>query len=262
MSARRREVYGRLAVQLRNHERPAVAENLCPGAMGLYAFLVIQARGEQTWGDVDELVAFASWGAATPKLLAYRRKQAEALIASGLVERQGGRLVVVKYAEHNDTPDVIAANREGARTRKQDQRNRDRGSQPPPGPDVTRDWDVTSRVTDASVTSSSFNSGSGSGSLGGAGGAPPGAPPDWWAKAVATVEQVVGPVDQPGARWLEYDASRERKGWARSHRDAVGWLTAVTREERTRARASPTRNAAETTKQPFDPDAPWMKVTA
>ena len=57
MSAKKREIYARAAVQLRSHERPAVAESLCPGAMGLYLFLLVQARGEGSDGDVAEVIA-------------------------------------------------------------------------------------------------------------------------------------------------------------------------------------------------------------
>ena len=68
----------------------------------------------------------------------------------------------------------------------------------------------------------------------GASSGPPGAIPDWWAQSVAAAEMAVGDIDQPSARWLEYDASRERKGWSRNHRDAIAWLVSVVRSERSR----------------------------
>lgn len=119
MTARRKEIYARAAVQLRTHERARRAEKACPGAMGLYLFLLIQARGEATDGDVDEGLAYESWGAPTT----YRRKQARALIDAGLVELVEGRLVVIRYGEHNDTREVIAANREKERAKKAAQRS-------------------------------------------------------------------------------------------------------------------------------------------
>lgn len=242
MAAKKREIYARAAVQLRTHERPIRAEKMCPGAMGLYLFLLLDSRGEQTAGDVAELVAMCSWGAPG----SYRRKQAEALIAVGLVDRRDDRLVVVKYDEHNDTPVDIALARDAASKRKRKSRGHD---------DVTRDG----RDGHAEVPISISYSLSGSGSSGEVqeGGSPPG----WWAGACDTAEQSQGPVGDRVARWLEYDASRDRKGWARNHRDAVGWLVAVLRGERDRARSGP-KGAAEITKQPFDPDAPWMKVGA
>ncbi len=42
-----------------------------------------------------------------------------------------------------------------------------------------------------------------------------------------------------GARWLEYVATRERKGWAANQRDAVGWLSQVVRSERRNDRPAP-----------------------
>ncbi len=113
MATKKREIYARAATQLRTHERPVVAERRCPGAMGLYLFLLLQARGEQTDGDVAEAIAEASWGAPTT----YRRKQAEALIEAGLVERVDRRLVVIKYAEHNDTTADIESAKAKARER-------------------------------------------------------------------------------------------------------------------------------------------------
>jgi hypothetical protein len=70
----------------------------------------------------------------------------------------------------------------------------------------------------------------------------------------------VGPVAETGARWLEYDASRDRKGWARNQRDAVGWLIACVRREQREAKTGVRpRNASEITKQPTDPTAPWLQ---
>lgn len=123
MAAKKREIYARIAVQLRTHDRARIAERKCNGAMGLYAFLLIQARGEQTGGDVSELAALESWGAPN----AYRKRQVEALIASGLVERVGDRLHITKYGEHNDTPEDIESAKSDARVRMRELReNRSR----------------------------------------------------------------------------------------------------------------------------------------
>lgn len=70
----------------------------------------------------------------------------------------------------------------------------------------------------------------------------PDAAPSWWSAAVATVEQTSGlRVADLGALWLEYRGARERKGWAPSQRDAVGWLAAVARSDARRAREGPAR---------------------
>lgn len=65
----------------------------------------------------------------------------------------------------------------------------------------------------------------------------PEAVPPWFAAAAEAVRTAAGlPVDDLAARWLEYSAARERKGWAMNQRDAMGWITAVVRGEKTRAR--------------------------
>lgn len=137
MSAKRsprREIYARVAVQLRSHERPIRAEMECPGSMGLYLYLLIQSRGEETNGDVCETVALTSWGAPA----SYRRKQIAALIKAGLIEKQGDRLHVVRYDEHNDSPEVIEENRRRARTRVARLREKKPPADIPSNGDVTR----------------------------------------------------------------------------------------------------------------------------
>lgn len=113
MAAAKREIYARMATQLLTHERCTIAEIACPGAMGLYLFLVMQARHEKTRGETLTAIATASWGAPT----AYRRKQAEALVVAGLVERRDERLIVIRYLDHNDGPEEIEANKAKSRKR-------------------------------------------------------------------------------------------------------------------------------------------------
>lgn len=234
MATKKREIYARMAVQLRTHDRAVRAESICPGAMGLYAWMLIQARGEETAGDVLEASALAAWGAHT----SFRRKQVEALLAVELVERKGDRLAVVRYSEHNDGPEEIEANRSAARDRKSKSRHAP----------VTRDISVTAPSGHAEVPSSisCSSSLSESGSRSEEPTSTPRAtpandndPPNWWAVACDTVSASVAPVDDRGARWLEYSAARERKGWATGQRDAVGWLSTVVRSERRNARAAP-----------------------
>ena len=263
MATKKREIYACLATQLRHHKRCAKAEKKCPGAMGLYAFLVMQSRGEETHGETFDSIAFASWGADTGPMLAYRRKQAEALIEAGLVVREGEDLLVVKYLEHNDGPEEIAANKEAANVRQ------DRRRHPEKYAAVTRDTPVTSHGVSRGSPSSCSSSISGSGSADHRSEDPDSSPraippdppsrphndsetpcaiptsvvelgpPAWWAGACDTVAANVAPVDDRGARWLEYAAARERKGWATNQRDAVGWLSTVVRSERRNARAAP-----------------------
>jgi hypothetical protein len=229
MAAKKREIYARAAVQLRTHERPAEAERLCPGSMGLYLYLLVQARGEGTNGDVSETVAFASWGAP----IAYRRKQAEALIAVGLLVRDGTRLHVVKYDEHNDTSADIASNREADRIRKENSR---RSVTCPPS--VTRDIDRTATVghSDFPISISISEE---------AGDQDPDRiasdevteirtrpdpselPPDWWADALETIRMRCGETIPPGPAWLRYAGHRAGKRLPATRSDALYWLTGV-----------------------------------
>jgi hypothetical protein len=223
MAAKKREIYARAAVQLRTHERPAEAERLCPGSMGMYLYLLVQARGEGTNGDVSETVAFASWGAP----IAYRRKQAEALIAVGLLVRDGTRLHVVKYDEHNDTLEDIESNRLAARERMRSVRSGSRsGSLPVQRTDSERSVDVPISISYSlsdldlekipeEITSVRARPD------------PGGAPPDWWEAVLATLAMQTGETIAAGEAWLRYAGHRAGKGIAATREDAMYWLTTV-----------------------------------
>lgn len=86
------------------------------------------------------------------------------------------------------------------------------------------------------------------------------APPPWWGAAVETVEATTGlHVPDRAAAWLEYRASRERKGWAPSQRDACGWLAAVARTDARQTRER-RKSGPELTRQAVDLSAPWMRA--
>lgn len=248
MAAKKREIYARAAVQLRTHDRANEAEAECPGAMGLYLFLLLQARGEGTHGDVGTVAAHAAWGAP----IAYRKKQAAALVKVGLIELRDGRYHVVRYDEHNDTPEDIATSKERARVRMSELREQRKvGS-----PNVPRTSSERARDVPISISSSL----SGSGSLGGAGG-----PPDWAAAAIEAVAASTGETFDAAIVWTTYQGSRESQGKplnAPDFRKFLGSWAATQKRDRVNARDRPSasRYAAEITKQPFDPNAPWMKL--
>lgn len=222
-----------------------------PEAMGLWLWGQTYAKVHKTGGRLHRPAVLAAWGGRRNIMLAKRLEEAGLWLL-----REDGDWDVHNFDRKT-----------GARSSSAERMRRLRAKKPTsdaPGDapsDVTCDGgDVTvTRTCDAPCSTSVSISPSGSDLVtrsdlpGRSGG-----PPDWWAGAVSAAEGAVGSVSDPGARWLEYDASRERKGWARGHRDAVGWLTAVVRRERQQARGSP--KGAEATRQPFDPDAPWMKL--
>lgn len=175
-------------------------------------------------------------------------KAATKLVEVGLWERTDDGFLILRWAEQgNKTHAELEAAREKWRKKKKIQRE----SVPPEPP--TECPQGTTEGTLARVLNSTSYSSSGSGSPGGAGGAP-GRAPDWWLDALATAGDTVGNIAEGEARWLEYDASRERKGWARNHRDAVGWLCAVVRTEKRNAKAP-------TTRQPLENMDSWLPKT-
>lgn len=226
MAAKKREIYARAAVQLRTHDRPREAERICPGAMGLYLFLLLQARGEQTPGDVSEAAALESWSAP----VAYRKKQIAALVTVGLLVRtEGGRLQIVKYDEHNDTPADIAAAREADRIRKENSRR---------PKSVTRDIDRTGPVGHGDVPISISYSLSGSGSQEGVQGEettgvrvavpdPANPAPDWWGQMLDGIAMDTGVRLPDREAWLRYAGHRRGKGRPAERGDAIYWLTTV-----------------------------------
>lgn len=297
MAAKKREIYARCAVQLRTHERAFQAERMCPGAMGLYLFLLLDSRGEQTFGDVAEVVALSSWGAPT----AYRKKQAEALIAVGFIERRAvagaDRLVVVKYDEHNDTPEDIESNKAKARERMEELRAKRkaekaalkaacsgdvRRTEGERSPDVPISSSISISLSDLSgrdpepdrsPTPIRFQAGT----------APAHRAREVFEDAVA--EAIGGTFALTTAPFHDRDlclvlTKHGPKGSTIT--EALSWLgdtvqawVAATPDGDDRkparlndwlnakrpARGARSGRAAEITKQPFDPDAPWMKLT-
>lgn len=228
-----------------NHERFLAAG---PHARDLYDWGMLLSGQQETDGEISMVAVLSSpWGYGGQRNI----KAAAKLVEVGLWERTDKGFRICRWTEQGN---ATKAQLDEHRTAARDRMRAKRSSSPPP---AVRSQSVRANIERTSLdvpTSTSYCT-SGSDLQGGAGG-----PPDWWAGAVDAAAMAVGVVDEPGARWLEYDASRERKGWSRNHRDAVGWLTAVVRDERKRAKSASSARGADVTKQPFDPDAPWMKL--
>lgn len=80
------------------------------------------------------------------------------------------------------------------------------------------------------------------------------APPAWWASACDTVAANVAPVDDRGARWLEYRGAMARKRWDLTREHAVSWLSQVVRRER---RDAP-RSRVDTRQPLTGPEPEWL----
>lgn len=164
-------------------------------------------------------------------------RAANRLVEVGLWERTEKGFQILRWTEQgNKTHAELEAAREAARKKKATQRansEKRRKSEPPSEcpPGTPRG---TPQGTPEGVLNSPSYSSSESGSSSRIRSDLPdrsGGAPEWWPAAVGAAEQVVGTIDDSEALWVQYDAARDRKGWARNHRDAVGWLTAVRRRE-------------------------------
>lgn len=217
----KREIYARLGVQLRSNRRAFKAERIAPGAMGLYAFMVMDARAElpEIDGFVAEEAVLAAWGRPADERLA----QVEALCSVDLVERADGGFVVVKYDEHNDCRVTVEKNKEAARVRMNKHR-------------TNTERTANERVGSVDVPISCSSSLSES-DLGSQIASADGAPPAWWESVLDVIEANVDPVRLPAMEaWLRYDGHRAGKGLAPSQKDAQYWLTTVMVAERRKAR--------------------------
>lgn len=211
-------------------------------ARDLYDWGMLWSGQLETDGEIPMSALLASpWGAGGKANIRVATK----LVDVGLWERTDRGFRVLKWTEQgNATKAELEASREAARSRMRRRRS----------PDVRAN---SSRTNGEVPTSTSLStSGSGSSPEGVQGEAP-----DWFrVDAVATVEMAGLKVDDVGLRWLEYVASRQRKSWPMNHGDAVGWLTSVLRSEAREKREGRGKRGAEITKQPTDPNAPWMKL--
>lgn len=217
-----------------------------PQARDLYVWGMLYAGKHETDGELPMIAVMASaWGIGGKANV----KAAARLVDVGLWERTDTGFKVLKWsAQGNQTTKSLAAKREAGRLRKERY-------------DAARNA-VTNAVSNAKGSTSTSLSVSESRSPEPKQIEIASGPPGWWDGACdATAMAIGGEVADRSALWVQYLASRGRKSWDMNHNDAVGWIAAVVRSERARVRAGPVRSrGAEITKQPTDPDAPWMKL--
>lgn len=236
-------IYAKVDVKLRDHERAMRAGV----AMGTWLWALLYVVEQETDGAIPSVALRLAWAGEKDA-----RKHAAVLVRVGLWEPTDDGWRICRFADKNATRDEVAKRRREVLDRVTKHR---------------RNALHVVSVTEGTATAVP-GSGSGSGS-GSALGSSPGRDPEpdrssmpaWWAGAIAATEHAIGgTVADAHARWLSYDSSRERKGWQRGHRDAVGWLSDVVRRERRDEKTTGVRaRPADVTKQPFDPEAPWIK---
>lgn len=238
--------YVKLRTHVRDHERFLEAG---PVARDLYVWGMLYAGHLETDGAIPMVALLAApWGAGGKANI----KHATKLVEVGLWERTDSGYQVLKWTEQgNASKAELRAARDAAK-----ERMRKRRSSAPPAAGSGEVRANFSR-SDSEVPSSLSLCTSGSGSPEGM----QGEVPSWFAvDAVATAEMAGVKVTEVPARWLEYRAGRERKGWAMGTTDAAAWLTNVMRREALDEARRPKARGAEATKQPTDPTAPWMKL--
>lgn len=224
-------------------------------AMGLWLWGMAYAKQHRTGGRLHRAAVLGAWGGKRNIMLAKR------LVESGLwAAREDGDWDVYNFEKKSARSSVERVRR----FREKQRRSAPSGVTESVTPSVTETPPVT-RVTEtlkrsASVSVSSSVSSDLSADRESATGSP--GVPDWFAvEAVEMVRMDAGfEVDQIGARWLEYSAGRRRKTWPMDAGDAAGWLTNVIRRERREAAEKPKARGAEATKQPYDENAPWLKL--
>lgn len=210
-----------------------------PEAMGLWLWGMVHARAHKTGGRLSRVAVLGAWGGKRNVMLAKR------LADCGLwVLRDDGDWDVFNFEEKGpggraDGEPMTSTERVKAFRKRKRETGETRFGNGSPSVSVS-----------SSVSVSDLSSGSDAGAM-----------PEWFAGSCdAAAMALGGAVDDRPARWAEYASSRDRKTWAKNHGDAVGWLTTVLRSERRSAASRPAARGAEITKQPYDPDAPWLKL--
>lgn len=233
-----------------------------PEAMGLWLWGKLHSKHQRTGGRLRRSAVLAAWGGKRNIALAKR------LVTAGLwIARDDGDWDI--FNEEKKSPGRQSSSAERMR-RLRDKR---KGDAPGDGCDashvtasdvthVTGDVTPPESVTRHMVTSCSLSVSSSSGSLDLVE-ADPDLPdrssmraredvPPWFVEAAKTAAFAVGDVGELPARWLEYQASRERKGWGQNHGDAAAWLTSVVRRERRDAKPLARGGGPRGDRQPHD----------
>lgn len=204
-------------------------------ARDLYDWGMLWSGQLETDGEIPMAALLASpWGAGQKKNVVVAQK----LVDVGLWERTDVGYRICKWAEQgNVTKAQLEEQRQAARER---MRSRRSAKHPPPCSDGVRENFARS---DSEVPTSLSTSPSLSGSSGRDPEPDRSSMPAWFSTAAETVAMTIGgSVDELPSRWASYAASRDRKGWAKNHGDAVGWLSDVVRRERREVSSRSRRN--------------------
>ncbi len=235
--------YVKLRTHVIDHERFLEAGS---AARDLWLWGMLWAGEHETDGALPlSAVQAAPWG-ATGKGNA---KLAERLVLVGLWEKTEKGFQIARWAEQGN---MTKAEIDGARQAARERMKKRRRSSEPPG-----DVRANERRTNVDVPTYTSPSTSGSGSTSAEREA---GPPAWWDGACETAGLALGGsgvTDRP-ARWVQYSGAMFRKNWPTTQQHAASWLVTVIRGERADAKSRP--SGTQVTKQPYDPEAPWLKA--
>jgi hypothetical protein len=242
-------LYVKINTHVTDHVRFAEAG---AAARDLWVWGMLYAGKHETDGAIPmAAVLTAPWGSTGKANI----KVAQRLVEVGLWERTDQGYQICRWAEQGN---MTRAQMEEERAKARARMGKRRSGFVRPNEQANAERTSPDVPTSTSLSGSSGSSSAEIQSVTGGAGAP-----DWFAvEAVEMVQMTAGVgVDQIGARWLEYSASRKRKTWSMDAGDAAGWLTNVIRSERRQAsERKPHARGAEITKQPYQDDAPWLKA--
>jgi hypothetical protein len=242
--------YVRFNTHVTDHPRFADAG---PQARDLWTWGMLYAGKHETDGELPMAAVLTSpWGYGGKA----NAKAAARLVAVGLWDRTDRGFRICRWSEQgNKTRAELEENREKERAKKAAARKK---SDPPPAcppgtPQGTPPGTPEGVLNYISKGDQLTVSEEGESARGGV--------PAFFVAAAATAEMALGrKVDQLEARFVEYEGSRDRKRWGMSHKDAAAWLTTVMRAEGREPKTNTRVRGAEATKQPYDEDAPWLKL--
>lgn len=256
-------IHARVDVILLGHAKAYAAG---PEAMGLWLFLTLAAREQETVGRVPMARALSAWGGQKNRALLTQ------LVAARLVEIEGDEVVVLNYAAKNETKVEIDARREAERAKKQRWRDGRNGAGtsrgvPPLSPGASLGVSTVDDTGDSPGCP-----GSGSDSLSGSGeekirseeraapaADPLASPPSWREDQVETVAMATGiRVEHVPTAWAQFVSHLGAEGRSVTAAEWQRWLTREARNQQrdaAKARSSP-RGGRIVQRDPPGPPAP------
>ncbi len=233
-------IFAGIDVDIITHEK---ALNSGIAGFGLWAWGMCYAQKHTTDGRLP-LVAVMSALDEDRRIL---RRAAVRLVTSGLwVESADGSFAVFNYPKKNQTADDIQRKKDAATGRKerwlerQEAASRTRsktlpereGTPSPPEPPPPLQPSPPEREGDAL--------------------------PEWVGTSIDSVSATTGEMFDRAIVWTKYQGSREDSGRKPSPADFRGFLASwASRQKSERVNR---QRGAETTKQPYEADAPWLKL--